>query len=481
MRFLGWGMAMLAVATAEVLCGLGVAAAPWLTPLLLVGAALVVGVLLKPGWGYLLAVFLLIFPHLTVIPGRSGSGGIEAVHLAVLLTVCGWLATGLLSADKRVRIFGEPLTPPLTVFMGWAAFTLWWAPDFGWSAYLWLQVVFGFVFYLLGTRLLASERLLKAAAIVWMINGAVLVVLQLMALHVPGAGGLLTGTVFRSKDFLAGTRMADLMQPNVMALYLNLSLVMTLAVFLSIGKYRRLLPTLALLAIALMDLLTFSRGGLIGLVVGLGVFLIYSRELRRAAVWLGLPAIALVLAVFLSNQNAAETFSKRASAMTAPSEIGAMQIRLKMWGEVKRLTLLTDGLGVGVGGFIHDVSPAMRSIKKDPTQSAYSHPHSTYLMVVTELGLMGLAILGWIGAAAASGLRRALRRPTGNWERNVALGFMAGFLAVAVQGLIDLVYYDRLIWAFMGMGGAALNLAPSGATQAAGPAAPALAMRKEAT
>jgi O-antigen ligase len=115
-------------------------------------------------------------------------------------------------------------------------------------------------------------------------------------------------------------------------------------------------------------------------------------------------------------------------------------------------------MGAGVGSFTSLVPATERAWEHGKGRGAFYHPHSIYLLVLNDLGLVGLAILGWIVATTAAVLRRAVQRPPEAWERNVSLGFMAGLLAVAVHGLIDLVYYDSLIWAFIGMGGAALTL-----------------------
>jgi len=456
---IGWVIIALAVVLGEVLCGAGVAAAPVLMPALVAGAVLAVAILLRPQVGYLLAVFLLIFPHLTLVSsGAKGSGGFEAVHLVVLLTAVGWLAAGLLSEEKRVRIFDEPLTPPLILLVGWVGITLWWAPDFAWGIYLWLQVVFGLVFYLLGARLISTRRLLQIMAVVWTLNGVVLVILQLVVMYVPSIGSMLTGTIFRVRD-VTGARPTGLMQPNIMALYLNLSVVAAMAVFLSVKKRLRLWAGLAVLAMVVADVLTFSRGGWLGLAGGIVFFLVYSAELRRSAIRFGVPALALLMAIFIFYQGAAETFSRRAGAMSSPEQIGAMQIRFRFWQEVRRLTGVTEGMGVGVGGFTKAVSEYVRSFHKSPHMGVYSHPHCIYLLVIFDLGLIGLAILAWLMTAIAMALRRVMALPIGPWEKHSVLAFAAGFTAIAVHGLIDLVYYDRLIWAFLGFGGAALNVA----------------------
>ncbi len=192
-------------------------------------------------------------------------------------------------------------------------------------------------------------------------------------------------------------------------------------------------------------LLSFSRGGWVGTVAGLAVLLLFApKPVRRFGLVAALTAILFLLAG--GWQQLPQPLRERAVQLVTqarPFDVRDVQLTDANWAVVERMVhwqaawgmFLDHPLtGVGAGNF----SVAFPEYSPHPLfRVARGHAHNYYLHVLAELGIPGfLAYAALVGVALVT-ILRALRRPTFNFDRSLALGTLAATVAVLVHNLVE--------------------------------------------
>lgn len=253
-------------------------------------------------------------------------------------------------------------------------------------------------------------------------------------------------------------RVADYVNPNVMAGYLALLLPCVIAPLIyswgRLGRAARILGPLALTVMCAVLLLTQSRGGLLAAAAGvLALGLLRWGRSRTARIGLGVVVLlALVLSPWI------------AGALTANVALVGGPERAEIYHSA--LAIIRDHwlLGVGLGAFPHVLNAAY-PLTLQP--EGVPHAHNLFMQVWIDLGLPGL--LAWLAAAVAATLAawRALRCGLAAGDTLLA-GFAAGLLAaqaaLVVHGALDAVTWGMvrpavLVWALWGLAVAAAGAA----------------------
>jgi putative inorganic carbon (HCO3(-)) transporter len=292
------------------------------------------------------------------------------------------------------------------------------------------------------------DRELRAIAITAFVGGATIV-------SVLAIGQVLTG---HGVVAVEGVRRAlgTYQHPNALALYLLRAAAFTLA-FLALAPSPRraywLLGAAPLLVAALV--LTFSRGALLGLGVGLallGVALILrSNESYRGhdegplkrSLLIGIVILfgagVLVLAI-LSLVNIAAIRGGN----------GSLGLRQMIWGST--LAMLRDhpAFGVGLDQFLTQYAP--RYVNPAAWGERYtSHPHNLFLDFWARLGIMGLAWIAWTLSSLGLAVARAWRTTTDE-SRRLLIAAAIACAAGLTHGLVDNFYFLidlAFVWWFL--------------------------------
>lgn len=171
--------------------------------------------------------------------------------------------------------------------------------------------------------------------------------------------------------------------PHMLSFYLGLILPWPLALYLFGKKWRHLYLLLFILFLV-TDLLTFSRGGYLGLFVGTIVSLLiawgtFSTKAKRN---LSIFFILIILLVSLTNNPVKERFVSSFDVYE-----GSNQGRIETW--ITALLIIKDYpfTGVGLGNYAFEVKPSAEY--REPI-----YAHSIYLDIAAESGIM--ASLFWI-------------------------------------------------------------------------------------
>lgn len=195
--------------------------------------------------------------------------------------------------------------------------------------------------------------------------------------------------------------------------------------------------------------LTASRGGLLG--VGVGLLLIAVRSQRR---WLGLLLIPAFAIAYVDQ--AGDTMKERAATIDDYREEASANARLNLWQGALRMIEDRPVTGVGPASFLR----AFPSYSDWPPQQA----HSTYLQMAAEYGLLaGVALVAALIFTIA-GLFRASRRMRAlpedaerSWIMAMIESTLCGLVALSVCAvfltlpLFEVLYFllflgNSLIW-----------------------------------
>jgi O-antigen ligase len=202
------------------------------------------------------------------------------------------------------------------------------------------------------------------------------------------------------------------------------------SVCVALGSFRKVAKALALASIvfgALLALYTASRGGLLGIVTFLVLFLVVRvRGVPRTG-----KVLMVVVIAFAALMNADKinmdrylTLGELESDYNVTTEFG----RLGIWRRGLRLFAEDPLTGVGVNAFGEAIGMARIA---DNVQPQWQAPHNSYIQVIAETGAVGgLAFLLLIGTCVTALVRISRKAgTTGNDE-------VARLAAILLIGLI---------------------------------------------
>ncbi len=194
---------------------------------------------------------------------------------------------------------------------------------------------------------------------------------------------------------------------------------------------------LILITMLLAELLTFSRGGYLGLIAGIGTVIILSwRYISfHKKIILGFFAGIFVLFMLFGNQSIVNRFLSSFN----PGE-GSNTERMKNWSqgwEVFGDNVLT---GVGIGNYSAYLYPTA-----DYRTPIYAH--NLYLDIGAEMGIFALII--WLALIAITiyQLFRLSRSAGDNFTRSIPLGLIGSLVWFSVHGFFDTPIYSPTILA----------------------------------
>ena len=414
-------------------------------------------------WPYLLA-----FATLACIPLRIPVDiGSDRVNLLLpLYAVVGGLALALawslVKGDARSRELG-PVALPLAAFVVWTGLSMLWSDDVRRGAIFLAAFVLPFGLVAVGfARLPWRGRWLT-----WLWAGLVATAL-LYALV--GGYQWVTRDVFWNPSVKVFNAYAPFFRvnsvfwdPSVYGRYLTVAVLASLAGILLGGARGWRVAGLYAVVVAtwLGLLLSFSQSSFVALAAGIVVAasVVWGRRALVALVALGLVTCAVLFAVPQLRDDVVGKSRSGVNRVTSG--------RANLVGQGIRIALDHPVLGVGAGGFSREYAHRRGIVGKDPKRVA---SHTTPVTVAAEEGIVGLALLAWLVAAALLATLRGLG--TGFTSR-VALATGIVLLAIAVHSLFYAAFFeDPMTWALLGLVGLSARVPKKPPPQQAKPALP---------
>lgn len=202
--------------------------------------------------------------------------------------------------------------------------------------------------------------------------------------------------------------------PHVAAYFFGISACLSVGMWLETRSRWYLIAGLLLI---FTDLLTFARGGYLGLLSALMIFLGFTPQLRRQWVILfGLGSI-LTICFFLWGMPVVERLTSTFTLADASSTE-----RLILWQTAWDTWLTHPWFGVGLGQYAEWVQPGVGA-------NIPYYAHNLFLDIAVEIGMIGLlCFLGMIGLAGY----QAVRLKTG-----LAIGTLAALVLYLTHSFFE--------------------------------------------
>jgi len=359
----------------------------------------------------LLLLFCLYIPFQLALNASEGfdlaSGRVFVLVLGIL-----WLFKSL--ARKKLFVPNKIQTLLLLSFLFLSAFSLVFAQNTDW-AYRKLLFLLSFVplYFIVADFFLDKERSIKI--IKFLVYGAGLIssigilqfilqffigidaTLRLWQLVIsPFLGNSFSQAVFQNPSWLVGISRNTYMRaiaffpdPHMFAFYLGMILPFAIALFWK-NKKKIYLVIAGLILVA--DLLTFSRGGYLGLLAGIIFsFFIFKKELFSKFSFnkfITVNIFILVIAMIIIFPN---PISQRLISSFDINE-GSNTGRLETWEQSLNVTM-KNPWGVGLGNYALEIKPSA-----DYREPIYSH--NLYLDIASETGIINSLVFIWLITAS---------------------------------------------------------------------------------
>lgn len=186
---------------------------------------------------------------------------------------------------------------------------------------------------------------------------------------------------------------------------------------------------------------THSRGGALGLAVGVVVWAVLSRHRAKAVALTIAATVGVVMFAPTSFWNRTETIAQYEQDASA---LG----RLRSWEAGSRALSESPLLGIGADNYVEAWD---RYMPRNVRETAYT-AHNTWMQVVVELGFLGLGVFATMVSAAAWGLWKARNGILGDEAR----ALLASLAALAVCGTTGGYAFNWFFYMLLGLTGAVL-------------------------
>jgi O-antigen ligase len=302
---------------------------------------------------------------------------------------------------------------------------------YGISAFMKLGVNFIYVFVLLFFAEKYKEEMIIVFLKAWKLISVIVAILAILGASLYRFG---ISSPF-SLDHRAQGTFDD---PNMLAMYLAISISFTILYQLQIRKKRVISLSTIILVVAII--LTASRGGTVGLAIAiifvLGCHLIKSKgkELLKLLCIIAMILSALFYVVTQTNL-LNESLNRVAEIST---EDRGTQERVMLWSTAFHMWQENAWIGVGIGQF--------QSYSKNIFGSDIGNiPHNTYLSILAEIGTFGYIAFIWFPFYLFFQLLKGITKI----EWRVPLYLLIGFITMLIQAFTINVENFRFIWIFL--------------------------------
>ena len=235
----------------------------------------------------------------------------------------------------------------------------------------------------------------------------------------------------------------NVIDPNLFAGYLVLVIPVALAFGVAIRqRWAPLLGAGAMLLLGAALIATLSRGGWLGLIVGVATMAALLPGRRRMVLGMAI-GVMLILLIGVAGPVAA-----RLGTGSGASPLQTFLDRVPIWSAAVSMFMQHPLFGIGVNNFGNYVGAY------DPSLDV-NQAHDLFLNIAAERGLLGLITFGLVVVVLFRTAISGLRRAPGLSYRVLAAGVTASFAAFLADSLFDVAYYDYkillLFWLLAGM------------------------------
>jgi len=348
---------------------------------------------------YKILLFIAVYLPFQLALNPTSGVDLASIRILIPLLLLVWLASGL--KNKKLVIKNNVQTWLVGSFLFLNLFSIIIARNADWSMRKLLFLFSIFPIYFVASQTISSIKRMMSILKVLVFSGTVVAgigIVQFLAqfvfglqkvyifwakhVIVPFLGNNFSAAVLKNpswlvniagKTYLRATSLFP--DPHMLAFYLGL--LIPLAVGLAINnKKQRVLWLISFIILLTADLLTFSRGGYLGLFAGIvfvGIFF-WQKINYKYKISTAIFLLAAVIAMFVPSP-----VSQRFLSSFDLKE-GSNHGRLAMWSKAIDVSREHPLIGVGIGNYPLEVLPT--ATYRDPI-----YAHNTYLDIAAETGI----------------------------------------------------------------------------------------------
>jgi len=354
---------------------------------------------------------------------------------------------------KGEKLVGSAINFIILLLVIWSFITLFWAPNFYKSLLYESRFLSNIaLFYLIVTVINHNHKELYLKLLnVHIVTGIVLSIAGIVSLFMTFKPYSYTfeATNFLWLNFSFFTyphRLMGLSFHNVISQLSNILIAITFGLIL-ISKEKKYYYGMVLFLFVITQLLTRSRGGLVGFIVMVAFFFVSIRSLREK--FFRNVIFFFIIFVFLFISVNLDDFIYGTARYSTELADKSISQRIGWWKDALQMLLKkTAGFGLSPGGFTHYFGSW-----KIP------HAHNIYLSVLFDFGIVGFIL--WISFlwVLIKKVYHIMIMQVQSPYKTMLCSVTGGVIATGIHGLIDMEYNIASIWFALGILIATLNLA----------------------
>lgn len=404
--------------------------------------AVAAAVFARPEWG--LWFMLLVLPLDTAGRLITSPVTVTVYHLALLLSLAAFGLRWLLEPDLGPRF--SAVDAGVAVLLTAAVWSLPGSLATQATVVAIVRLAFLYLFFVLFSTLLRDEGMLDRCVKIVVFTSALAGLLALAQYRDPGLGigNMHVQTGFGGTQTLRPAAFFD--DPNYLAAFLSLGLIAAAG---KLVRSRRALDALVWVvaagACAGGLLVTFSRTGWVGALVGLVLLVLMTPPPRRRWFLLAMVTLAVLGVALAPGQ-----FTSRLASIGDVKGDTSVGTRYLMFAST--VDIIRDNWVFGTGLSAYD--KAYPAYRRQGALMSILKPHQLPLAMWAEMGLPGLLAELAIVFAVIWTLKPKLGR---RWNAYEAIG-SAGLVALLVQSLFQYYLYFEYLWLFLALTVAATRI-----------------------
>ena len=411
-------------------------------------------------WSLATAQIIILLIGLIVCAGRW-------FYREPFLNIPGLLPLLLLAALMAVQLL--PLPPALVRFLSPAAYAYYEPlvavyPDNAWLSLSLnsagtlrqlLLLVTGILLYVSIILLFAQNQLLRRFTAIFIIVATVIAALAIIQQATTPEMLLFV------RKTPAGSPFGPWINPNQFAGYIELVAPLTLGLcmfyrprrhhddshrerfinfFSSSGSNKHLFLTAALFIMMLAVAFTKSRGGIVALFCSLLLFQILYLYKKKSRSYFGIVVLLAAFGLAAVWVGWGDLVAQFDHGIDPKGNI--RDDRMILWADSLRLSRDFIVFGSGFGSFVN-VYPLYKTLKNP---LIYDHPHNEYLEILTDGGIIGVALLAWFIAALFWHCWKQIRTRRSRYPILLGIAGLCSLSATLMHGVTDFNMHNPAIF-----------------------------------
>ena len=190
-----------------------------------------------------------------------------------------------------------------------------------------------------------------------------------------------------------------------------------------------------LITMLLAELFTFSRGGYVGMIFGIGavIILLWRQIVFNKKIILGLIFAIAIIFLLTTGQSVVNRFLSSFNFNE-----GSNTERLKNWNQGYEMFANNFLFGVGIGNYSLEINPTIEY--RTPV-----YAHNLYLDIGAEMGIFALIVWVFLIAITISQLYKVNKNSNDELLKVVSIGLIGSFVWFSVHSLFDTPIYSPTI------------------------------------